>query len=888
VLSDPLPRLPSRQSQDANLEIGGQGPGRAESGRRAAGSVGLGVRPRSPRALAAAALALALARAVPAEPATATPMLENGYFCLTAGRGGEVSLRFDPSGRGHYADGRAALAALGGNGSGTVLPASEAVRVIGARYVCPGAGTGGYPGPFDHGEDLPPDGSLGQSFTVAPTAGWVTDVWALLTCSGVGNSAVTMALRRDGPAGPIVAQRRVQPLPNDALVHLPLPDPAPPGAFYLAISEKHGGAYWWSCTRDVYPDGTAFANGETAPSGDRCFGYSLADVGVMDWEARPVGRELRLACAVREQAVPGFVPALALRFRWQRDGYDTSDPRTTPFRYLYTDGGHWLPVEAFKRLESDWALEPACTWAYLHGTGGFDLRLWHGRSNLQPRLTAHRMQLLLGAEARVEVLPADDALPEHFPRFFTSDPELDGLLNEFLLTFLSSHTSCPSSYEWDALKLAWVGGPVHESFRRCVLHFTHRIDPDGYIWSRGESRGWDGSDCSTTDSRHYDSNAPFILACWRLYAWTGDPAFLEACMGTVRRATDYLLGAMHGREGLLTIDSPWHTGVAEPLGNAWPSSYWDCIPAGYQDAYINAFFPPALQAAAELERGAGNGARAAELERIAALARDRFNQTFWDDARGRYIGWVDAQGGRHDWGMTYVNAIAATYGLAGPEQVRRMYRWMEEQPTEAGVPDTFSRWIFAPRSNTQHCAEQANRLQYEEWCEDGGAILWTAFYEILSRAQVLGADNAWQRFRQILGRFAMPDHLVGGNPLCRGETNNHGGPPGSVGVWGEFPESGIVPCAFLYAFVGVRADVAGLHVRPNLPADLSYAGVDGLVFHGHRLRLTAYRDHVKVQSPGCRLDLPVGPGGGVLVTEAMLKGAPIGAGQVGQPVPPTA
>ena len=620
----------------------------------------------------------------------------------------------------------------------------------------------------------------------------------------------------------------------------------------------------------MLPGGTAFVNGQPQPAKDWRLGFALADVGTVDWQVSLAGARLQCAATVRQQARPGTLPALALEFPWQRDGYDTTDPAVNPFRYVFTDRGHWFPVQAFKRLESDWSLEPVCREVRMRGTNGYDLGLTHGRGQLQTRMDAARLSFLLGSGATVDVLSERDELPEYYPRFFTSDPHVDGALNEFLRTYLTSHTACPSSYEWDALKLAWVGGPIHDSFQRVVLHYTHRVDPDGFIWSRGESRGWDGSDGIKFDSRHYDGNAPWILACWRWYCWTGDKAFLAACIPTVRQATGYLLDALHGKDGLLTIDSPQHAGVKVEEMNPSASSYWDCIPAGYRDAYVNAFLAPALRAAADLEQAAGDQTRAAELRALIPKAASEFNRVFWDEGKGRYIGWVDVNGGRHDPGMTYVNTIAATCGLADAAQVRRMYRWMATEPTASGKADTFTRWQFAPRSNTQHCAEQLNRLKYDEWCEDGGAILWTAYYEIMSRARFMGADDAWGRFRQVLARFEEPDHLVGGNPLYRGEINNHGGPPGSVGVWGEFPESGIAPCAFLYAFVGVEADLAGLHVKPNLTKGLSYAGVDGLVFRGHRLKVTAYRDKVTVEWKGGKLMRPVKAGGEVLVTEGMI------------------
>ncbi|MCE5200131.1 MAG: carboxypeptidase regulatory-like domain-containing protein [Armatimonadota bacterium] len=791
-------------------------------------------------------------------------VVENSYFQLTVDNNQQVSVRFDPTGEANYNMDPVGIGPVGTAPNGTAVVQSDRIQVSGSHYIIRGAATGGYGGPFDHGENLPYGGSLGQSFTVPDGGGWLYDVWASLTNAGVENSSVTMTLRKDGPSGDIVASRLIQPLPVQAAVHLELANPVPPGTYYLEIGNKVGDCYWWGCNTDTYPGGTAFTSGQVNANKDWGFGYTLADVGVLDWQVLPLGRDLQFKLTVREQAISGFNPVIALNYSWQKDGYDTTDPAVTPFRYLTTDSGYWLPVEAFKRNQSDIFLQPACNWARLRGTGGYDLKIYPNRQWFEAYMEPDRMQILLNSDAKIELLPTTDVLPHYFPKFFTSDSQTNDVLNRFMLTFLTSHTSCPSTYEFDAQKLSWVDGPIHDSFLGVLQYFTARVDPDGYIWSRPESRGWDGTDALAYDTRHYDSNAPWLLACWDVYSWTGDKTFLDANISTVRKATDYLLNSMNGQAGVLTINSPQHTGVTVPAGTTWASGYFDCIPSGYRDAYINAFFAPTLHASAELERAAGNEARAAQLEQLAVTAIQKFNQTFWDSAKGRYISWVDSTGAIHDWGMTYVNTIAATYGLASQQQVQQIYSWMENAVTPSGLADTFSRWIFAPRSNTIHCSDQANQFEYDKWCEDGGAILWTAYYELMSRARYLGADNAWGRFKQILARYDMPDHLVGGNPFYCGEINNHTA-VGSVGVWAEFPESGLTSCAFLYGIVGVRADAGGLHIRPNLPSELTYAGVDGLVFRGHKLKITSYKTHVTIEWPGRTLDLPIPPSGEVTI-----------------------
>jgi hypothetical protein len=145
---------------------------------------------------------------------------------------------------------------------------------------------------------------------------------------------------------------------------------------------------------------------------------------------------------------------------------------------------------------------------------------------------------------------------------------------------------------------------------------------------------------------------------------------------------------------------------------------------------------------------------------------------------------------------------------------------------------------------------------FDSQVQNGGATLFLSYYDIMARTRYLGADNAWKRFTEILDRYSKPDHLCGGTPLFMGEVAQ-GGPglsSGSVGTEGEFPESGLVPVSFLYAFLGIDSDIAGLKIRPNLPKALTYAGVRNLRYRGrmYDIRVTNYNVSIDCISSGSR------------------------------------
>jgi hypothetical protein len=275
------------------------------------------------------------------------------------------------------------------------------------------------------------------------------------------------------------------------------------------------------------------------------------------------------------------------------------------------------------------------------------------------------------------------------------------------------------------------------------------------------------------------------------------------------------------------------------------SNYWDDIPFGHLSAYENIYFYASLHAMAEIESvmsqektpDAPAPRTPGYYRQLAQQVKRRYEETFWNEAAGRYIGCVDIYGNRHDYGFTYVNTEALAYGLGDTEKAKRIYHWMENEPTATGKPDTYF-FEFAPRVNTLDCSgwwylegkAEIRSLPFDTHCENGGAILYTSFFDLMARHRWLGADNAWQRLWGILRRYDQPDRLCGGNPMYFGGRPYING--WAIGTDIPFPESGLVPTFFLYGFLGVEAHVDGLHISPKLPKDLAFAGVRNLFYRG--------------------------------------------------------
>lgn len=146
----------------------------------------------------------------------------------------------------------------------------------------------------DHPAALEPGSTLGQTFQADrpfDEAGGQMPTWATT------DSDMTVSLRHDGPDGELIAERRVVDHPDNDWGSVSVDEPLPAGTYYLEISAVEGQVGWWSHNGDVYPYGTAFADGAPV-AGDRVIWW--IPVGGVDDEGLPV---LRKDFTVHEEPV---------------------------------------------------------------------------------------------------------------------------------------------------------------------------------------------------------------------------------------------------------------------------------------------------------------------------------------------------------------------------------------------------------------------------------------------------------------------------------------------------------------------------------------------------------------------------------------------------------
>jgi hypothetical protein len=411
--------------------------------------------------------------------------------------------------------------------------------------------------------------------------------------------------------------------------------------------------------------------------------------------------------------------------------------------------------------------------------------------------------------------------------------------------------------------------PLHEipgwegPITRFRIHFDNPVDAKVSIVALFTAQ----------DTRLPITNSDFVLGSTDFYNLSGDLDFLRLQINRLRTAMGYSLKEFgvekngiayvpwpghEGRSGVTWVDGKKVLRPGEGVGN----NYYDLLPFGAWDAYLNIRIYAALRAMAKLEKAIEASPQwnlpesplrrsAEELDAIADRLRTEFQKKFWNPAAGRFVGAIDVDGVAHDYGFTPINIEAIVYGLASEPQSREIFEWLDgkrliEEDTSQG--EDIYKWRFGPRATTRRNIDyyQAawtapENIPFGDQIQDGGAVLGFSYYDIMARIQTLGPDDAWKRLKAILDWYQEVQAYGG----YRKYYDDHdgilqgGGPPGGLGLDQEFFESVMLPSVLLYGFLGIEPTPTGLVARPQLPADWPSLEITNIVYHDWRFSLTA-------------------------------------------------
>lgn len=399
---------------------------------------------------------------------------------------------------------------------------------------------------------------------------------------------------------------------------------------------------------------------------------------------------------------------------------------------------------------------------------------------------------------------------------------------------------------WNSMKISWLDEPEAKNYFETTVN-TYPQDERGLM---GVSPG---SFYHLDHSKHYVTPSIFISGMAHWFLMHRDEPFLQTrdrktgtvLLDKVRKAMGFLLDDLDGRSGLVTIRDPDHDGSP----NGKPGNYWDVWRFGYKSAYDNLLFYQALDWMARMETALGNRDQAETYQSLRSLVKQRFNETFWNEETGRFIGWEDINGSRQDYGFTWVNLEAVACGIADDQKARRILEWLDGERIVYGdtsVRDDIYYWRVAPRANT--VSAETNPAYWDTWTmqvgpgtqgeyggqiQNGGHIFYVSYYDLMSRLRTKGIDDAMRRMNVILDEFHK-DQL-------RRKPGNRLGSTHVEGILREFPESGLVPLFFITGILGLESDADGLRIAPALPNGWDFAAVNEFWFAGRPYSIRVQR-----------------------------------------------
>ena len=624
---------------------------------------------------ATAVVAALMCCLLPACPVAAAPAneasfpetlrLRNAFFDLVVQKSGNVThLRANPAGTGRMATTEFARSLRPENwepvAETRLTETSSATRAaVGPLRVWqPLPVAIADPAKTTRADKLQPGTTLAQTFHVPQNA--VLDAVTLRIPTW--NTKTSGATLRLFQGTRLVAERRLTNAADNAWQEIRPKEVQGPGAYRVEIAEPVGEIGWWTAPNDTYALGQAQRNGVPETTADRALRVALRQaVGNGTLRFWLNGAVLAVETEIKPIAasiVASPNPTEALLWQWQttwtKRGYDCTPKAGVVFSRFFTNNQRYIAAEQLKRRSHGGLSFTDSRWIEMEGTQSADLRLESDRLGLHWEMTEDILSLRvntaqnwekstgnLRSYLRIRALPRTNSIPSTYSRFSFADKRLTEDTNRFWWERAFSYPSpaLPAAwFEWMAITRCWVGGQARDGEMQQLE--TYPMTPEGYVHTWRQDIGWPLRPKPTTDTRHADTNARFILACWRYWRWSGDDAFLRRQADRLRRAMRYQLRNLKGEEGLIVTESKDVQGRHQDQSN----NYWDILPFGHLDAYANTVFYGSLQAMQEMETALPPLPSKNDYGMLRKKVRERFNTAFWDAAKGRYIGCVDVNG----------------------------------------------------------------------------------------------------------------------------------------------------------------------------------------------------------------------------------------------------
>lgn len=281
---------------------------------------------------------------------------------------------------------------------------------------------------------------------------------------------------------------------------------------------------------------------------------------------------------------------------------------------------------------------------------------------------------------------------------------------------------------------------------------------------------------------------------------------------------------------------------------------------------------------------------------------DKTSKTgFWDESKGRFVEGFDSNGEVIDYGFIMFNLEAVAAGICTDEQAKKIMDWVsgkrivaedaeaapgssmeaKEGNYASGVTGTrlnadgsfkdegtlgIYDFEFAPRSTTvrninQYVWNWGGTNTFGGQVQDGGAIMYLSYYDMMSRISAYGADNGFERLKGIQSWYEKVKKVADAAGVDSSNPKNFyreyysqigivmqgAGTAGGIGLDEEFLESALMLATIPYGFFGISSDDYDvLSVAPDLPDSLDWWKMENLRYRGVDYDLSIGEDFVQV------------------------------------------
>ncbi|HEX5790466.1 MAG TPA: hypothetical protein VFY13_04895 [Luteolibacter sp.] len=156
-----------------------------------------------------------------------------------------------------------------------------------------------------------------------------------------------------------------------------------------------------------------------------------------------------------------------------------------------------------------------------------------------------------------------------------------------------------------------------------------------------------------------DTWPSLLIGAHLYYQASGDQPWLERQIDRLTKWGEASLVTDKNGNGLIEYHQSGNAGDC----HFRPANWWDAINFGHEDAYSNALAYRAFRGLAAMQKKAGKDDQAERFEKAAQKLKDAYYKTFYNPETGMLAGWKSRDGKLHDYGFTFIQGLAISYGL---------------------------------------------------------------------------------------------------------------------------------------------------------------------------------------------------------------------------------